>query len=583
MKRKLPLFICMLLLMAALPFTAAANGATINTPLDFTLDSADPGYPGLSGNGWSWAAGSKVLILSGINVDVNDDFAIGLPNGAKIVLAEGTDNNIANSYGRGIFCEGSLFISGGGSLSLNTSAMGFRVLEDLTVDISGNLDITVTGNDCKYCPMGLCIGNCGDGGGDLVVRNCNTFSITSLDHAIRCFGNVSISDCGEVALLSALDHGYVGIRSFDTVTISNCPKVSIAGDYNGIRSSGDVLIADCPDIAVRANRDTGGEEPGHGIYADSGSVTITDSHLTVYGANFGIATGPICVYYEEDSAIGGDIVINNSYVDASCDPEYGYCAIFAGDDLYFNSGEGEHSRILLNGCAIILPEEGRILDLNMSAHGCQSITGLPEIEEITDWEQAANRAIIGPLYTLAYDANGGSGSMSDDGAYASGDTVIVLPSSFTAPAGFVFTGWNTAADGSGTAYAPGANFVIDSNATLYAQYAEIADVVYTVTFDSQGGSKVDPVKAAGNSTITKPEAPVREDYIFGGWYKEKECKNAWDFASNVVTEDMTLYAKWTPKGDLPATTGESTALIPPLAVVFLIGGLTLHRRRKVYA
>ncbi len=57
MKRKLPLFICVLLLMAALPFTAAANGAAIIEPLDFTLDSADSDYPGASGNGWSWDAG----------------------------------------------------------------------------------------------------------------------------------------------------------------------------------------------------------------------------------------------------------------------------------------------------------------------------------------------------------------------------------------------------------------------------------------------------------------------------------------------------------------------------------------------
>ncbi|NLA11988.1 MAG: hypothetical protein GX883_07680, partial [Firmicutes bacterium] len=287
MKRKLPLVICMLLLMAALPFTAAANGATITKPLDFTLDSADSDYPGASGAGWSWDAGSKVLTLSGINLDVDADFAIELPDGAKIVLAEGTDNNIANSYGRGIVClGGSLLISGGGNLNLNTNAMGFRVWDNLTVDISGNLVITVNVNGDEeggYCPVGLCVGNCDDEGGDLVVRNCNTFSITSFYNTIRCLGNVSISDCGEVALLSTSDYGYVGIRSFDTVSISNCPKVSIVGDSNGIRSHGDVLIADCPDIEVRANRDTGGDEPGHGIFADSGSVTITDSHLTAYG------------------------------------------------------------------------------------------------------------------------------------------------------------------------------------------------------------------------------------------------------------------------------------------------------------
>ncbi len=532
MRRKLPFLICVLLLMAALPFAAAANGTALTEPLDFTLDSADPDYPGASGDGWSWAAGSKVLTLSGINLDVQRDFAIALPGGAEIVLAEGTTNNIANTYGQGIVCSGSLLISGG-----------------------GNLDITVTGdgNEEPCCPVGLYVGK--GGGGDLVICDCHTLSITSSFNAIRCFGKVSISDCDEVSLVS---------------------------HYNGIRCSGDVLIENCPDIKVLPGGEYGGQEPGHGIYADSGSVTITDSHLTAYGVNYGIATGPAC--YWAEVGLGGDIVINNSYVDASCCRERGDAAIYAGDPFSSN-GEGEHARIVLNGCAIILPEEGRVLDVRILLFGCQSITDDQEIEEITDWDEAAKRAIIeprlGPLFTLAYDANGGSGSMSNGGAYAPGATVIILPSSFTAPAGFVFTGWNTAADGSGTAYAPGATFVLDGNATLFAQYAQAA---YTVTFDSQGGSKVDPVKAAGNSTITEPAAPVREDYIFGGWYKEKECKNAWDFASNVVTEDITLYAKWTPKGDLPATASESTASIPPLAVVLLVGGILILRRcRKAYA
>ena len=38
-----------------------------------------------------------------------------------------------------------------------------------------------------------------------------------------------------------------------------------------------------------------------------------------------------------------------------------------------------------------------------------------------------------------------------------------------------------------------------------------------------------------------------DDYVFGGWYKEAECTNVWDFATDEVTGNITLYAQWTAK------------------------------------
>ena len=67
----------------------------------------------------------------------------------------------------------------------------------------------------------------------------------------------------------------------------------------------------------------------------------------------------------------------------------------------------------------------------------------------------------------------------------------------------------------------------------------------TVAFDSQGGSAVTSITADYDSTITASATPTKTDYIFDGWYKETECLNAWDFIANKVTEDTTLYAKWT--------------------------------------
>jgi uncharacterized repeat protein (TIGR02543 family) len=68
---------------------------------------------------------------------------------------------------------------------------------------------------------------------------------------------------------------------------------------------------------------------------------------------------------------------------------------------------------------------------------------------------------------------------------------------------------------------------------------------YTVTFDSQGGSAVATITAIPGSTITAPAIPTRLGYAFAWWYKEAACVNAWDFSTDTVTSDITLYAKWT--------------------------------------
>ena len=69
---------------------------------------------------------------------------------------------------------------------------------------------------------------------------------------------------------------------------------------------------------------------------------------------------------------------------------------------------------------------------------------------------------------------------------------------------------------------------------------------YTVTFDANGhGTAPDAQCVAKNGKATTPAAPTATGYTFGGWYKEAGCTNAWDFANDVVTSDITLYAQWT--------------------------------------
>jgi len=69
---------------------------------------------------------------------------------------------------------------------------------------------------------------------------------------------------------------------------------------------------------------------------------------------------------------------------------------------------------------------------------------------------------------------------------------------------------------------------------------------HTVTFDSQGGSTVSSQTVEEGGLVIKPTAPTKQGYTLRGWYKESGCKSAWEFASDTVTADVTLYAKWTP-------------------------------------
>lgn len=71
-----------------------------------------------------------------------------------------------------------------------------------------------------------------------------------------------------------------------------------------------------------------------------------------------------------------------------------------------------------------------------------------------------------------------------------------------------------------------------------------APVQYTVTFDSKGGTPVAAKKQFNNLQITPPVEPTRTDYVFAGWYKDEAYTALWDFSSDIVSGDITLYAKW---------------------------------------
>jgi len=141
----------------------------------------------------------------------------------------------------------------------------------------------------------------------------------------------------------------------------------------------------------------------------------------------------------------------------------------------------------------------------------------------------------GWLYTVTFNSLGGSNVASQN--LAKGEKVTQPPN--PTKSGLIFDGWYKEEECINSW-----NFdtdVIAGHTTLYAKWFAF----YTVTFNSQGGSDALSQTVAQGDKVTQPEAPTRLGFFFEGWYKEDQCQNIWNFATDVVTGNITLYAKWT--------------------------------------
>ncbi|MDY5048065.1 MAG: InlB B-repeat-containing protein [Treponema porcinum] len=76
---------------------------------------------------------------------------------------------------------------------------------------------------------------------------------------------------------------------------------------------------------------------------------------------------------------------------------------------------------------------------------------------------------------------------------------------------------------------------------VFSSQMENFTVTFNLNYDGSTNKKQD---VASGSAVEKPEPPTRDGYVFAGWYKEAECTNEYVFSTG-VTENITLYAKWT--------------------------------------
>jgi len=156
------------------------------------------------------------------------------------------------------------------------------------------------------------------------------------------------------------------------------------------------------------------------------------------------------------------------------------------------------------------------------------------------------------VYTVTYNGNGNTGgSAPNDSAspYPAGATVTVLGAGSLTRTGFLFTGWNTVADGSGIGYNASSTFVVTSNVILYAQWSPS----YTVTYDGNGNTggtaPVDPSSYISGSSVTVLGAGslTRTGFSFTGWNTSAGGSGTSYAAGSILTmafNSVILYAQW---------------------------------------
>lgn len=141
-----------------------------------------------------------------------------------------------------------------------------------------------------------------------------------------------------------------------------------------------------------------------------------------------------------------------------------------------------------------------------------------------------------PNVTVNFNSQGGSSVAS---VSLPTDSTVTAPTQPTRT-GYNFGGWYKEASCINEW-----NFTSDKVTTNTTLYAKWIPIIYNITFDSQGGSAVSGTTAVYDSLLTAPAQPTKDSVYFGGWYKESACTNVWNFSTDTVKGNTTLYAKWT--------------------------------------
>ena len=448
-----------------------------------------------------------------LTIIVTDNFSISntltIDSGKNITLrADGTHRTLSrdNSFTGNLFrvnSSGNLTITGYGTSNLTLDGTGQ----------ASNSLVKVNGGNFTLMDGGILTNNTvpGINGGGVYVDNSGTFTMSG----------------GEISKNKASNGGGVYGTGGSTFTMER-GTISDNEAYYGY---------------------------GGGVYVGNGEFTMSGGTISGNTANLG---GGVDMYSGTFTMSGGTISDNEAYhgggVYVSSSTTFtmktgeisGNTASNSGGGVYLNSGTFEMER-------------GTISDNTANGDGggvYVNYDGEFEMSSGTISDNAASEGggvyVIGIFELL-------SGSSSVDSVYLTSEKVINVTAALTTTQVTNINLQNPVHGTKVVTISPAVSepnylndFKLNQSLERFALEYQSPDIVLKqlsciVSFNAQGGTPTpDEQSVQYDNPVTEPDpAPTWEGHTLEGWYTENTCQNKWDFTTP-VTDDMTLYAKWTP-------------------------------------
>ena len=249
------------------------------------------------------------------------------------------------------------------------------------------------------------------------------------------------------------DGGEGGEITISSGTVTATGGSNAAGIGGGDKGAGGTVTIAGGEVTA-----TGGEFGvgiGGGARGEGGAINISGGTVTATGGDGGAGIGGGA------GKAGGTITIEGGTVTATGGSEG--AGIGGGD-------EGAGGTISITGGTVTATGGTGTVGIGAGKDGAAGTVTISEEADVTS---------TGDKVSVFFNANGGTGTMNPQVMNKNTETALSA-NAFTRTK-YVFNGWNTKADGSGTTYADGASVSLDSDITLYAQWVDESIITSSTT------------------------------------------------------------------------------------------------------
>ncbi|MBR1582518.1 MAG: InlB B-repeat-containing protein [Spirochaetales bacterium] len=339
-----------------------------------------------------------------------------------------------------------------------TSDIGtYNLRDDVTIDtrvpVTGAVTINLAEGKTLTIPKGITVA----AGNTLTIKGKGSLIITSPDEWDAGIGEDWKGSCGTVVI----EGGTINVTGGEN-------GAGIGGGMNGV---GGTVIINGGNVTATGGDFGAGIGGGQG--AAGGTVTINGGNVTATGGNYSAGIGGA------NSGAGGTVTINGGTVTATGSTE---SSGIGGGTM------GAGGTVTINGGTVSATGGTDAPGIGAGKGGAAGTVTISDDANVTS---------IGGKVSALFMGNGADNSMAPQ--VMDKNTLTALSANTFKRIGYAFAGWNTKADGSGTAYDGGASVTLSEDIILYAQWVDASIITSSTT--ALDGDSVSEYKLLDDVTI----------------------------------------------------------------------------------